>query len=400
VLDGLDEIEWRRLGHAYGAADDVPGYLRDLTSPDPDVRMETLGSLHTTIVHQGNRFQASAYAVPFLLELLADPAVPERGDVVGLLAALAIGQDATVLPDGVPVAAFRGAAEGGRELLAAKPPPSSGGDGAPKEYVEYAYLESLTEADRDRLWAYTHLAVYDAVRAGVPLLRRLLDEADPGLHVPAAYALAWFPEEAAGSRTALAGAMTGVGAAGRATMLVAGGLLGAAPDVGLLDDPDPRVRWAAAVGRARVLGARADEVTAETLLAWAADTPDEAAPDDGWVPFLDGDLAGYAALALRHLGPGYADRAFDALLHRLPGVDGERALTVLGEALRSAFPDGPLPAGAPATALTSRQRRLAETLAQATDPWQLDGVEFGNVSMLVAEHGLPGSRMTLRGYLD
>ncbi|MER5456488.1 hypothetical protein ABT008_17030 [Micromonospora sp. NPDC002389] len=392
MLDGLDEIEWRRLGHAYGAADDVPGRLRDLTSPDPDLRIETLGSLYTTIVHQGNRFQASAYAVPFLLELLADPAVPERGDVVGLLAALAIGQDATVLPDGVPVAAFRRAAEGGRELLAATPPP--------REYVEYAYLESLSEADRDRLWAYTHLAVYDAVRAGVPLLRRLLDEADPGLHVPAAYALAWFPEEAAGSLPALAGAMAGAGPAGRATMLVAGGLLGAAPDVGLRDDPDPRVRWAAAVGRARVLGARADEATAETLLTWAADPPDEAAPDDGWVPFLDGDLAGYAALALRQLGPGYADRAFDALLHRLPGVDGERALTVLGEALRSAFPDGPLPAGTPATALTSRQRRLAETLAQATDPWLIDGVEFGNVSMLVTEHGLPRSRVALRGHLD
>lgn len=30
MLDRLDEVPWQRLHHAFGAADDVPGLLRDL----------------------------------------------------------------------------------------------------------------------------------------------------------------------------------------------------------------------------------------------------------------------------------------------------------------------------------------------------------------------------------
>ncbi|MDG4757500.1 hypothetical protein [Micromonospora sp. WMMD710] len=77
MLDGLDDIDWARLGHAYGAADDVPGQLRALLSLDPATRDEALGDLYTNVFHQGNRFEASAYVVPFLLEMLADPATPD-----------------------------------------------------------------------------------------------------------------------------------------------------------------------------------------------------------------------------------------------------------------------------------------------------------------------------------
>ncbi|MGI5520311.1 hypothetical protein ACQEUX_05085 [Micromonospora sp. CA-259024] len=430
MLDGLDDIDWARLGHAYGAADDVPGQLRALLSSDPATRDEALGDLYTNVFHQGGRFEASAYAVPFLLELLADPATPDPAAVLGLLVALAVGFDEGVLPDGFPVAEHRRAAEGGRELLAAKPPPWAGADESKKEYVEYAYVESLTATEQRRLWAYIELAAYDAVRAGVPLFRTLLGHLDPGVRTGAAYTLAWFPEEADGSVSALAGAIDaaqdpGVGSTPGevATMLVASGLLGAAPDVRWLTDPRPVVRWAAAIGRARVLGAVADQATVEELLSWAAAPSDGAvlppadgsacrdraadptrdaahAPvDDGWVPFLDGDLGGYAGLALRQLGPQHTDRAFDALLDRLPTVSGDRSLTVLGMALRLAFPDGPAPTGTPVAALAPRQRRLAEVLGRSTEPWLIDGQEFGNVAELVEEYGLPDSRAAMLAYL-
>ncbi|RZT79083.1 hypothetical protein EV382_2279 [Micromonospora violae] len=424
MLDGLNDIDWARLGHAYGAADDVPGQLRALRSPDPATRDEALGDLYTNVFHQGSRFEASAYAVPFLLELLGDPATPDPAAVLGLLSALAIGYDEGVLPEGFPVAEHRRSAEGGRELLAAKPAPWSGDDESEKEYVEYAYVESLSAADQGRLWAYTELSVYDAVRAGVPVFRTLLTHSDPGVRTGAAYTLAWFPEEADGSVPALAGAIdaareAGVGAASGevATMLVASGLLGAAPDERWLADPRPVVRWAAAIGRARVLGSGADEATVEELLSWAANPSDDAvfppaggvaepggdavmAPaPDGWVPFLDGDLGGYAGLALRQLGPQHTERAFDALLDRLPTVSGDRSLTVLGTALRVAFPDGPAPRGTPLAALAPRQRRLAEVLGRSTEPWLIDGQEFGNVCMLLGEYGLPQSRTAMLAYL-
>ncbi|MEU5964215.1 hypothetical protein ABZ777_23675 [Micromonospora parva] len=422
MLDGLDDIDWARLGHAYGAADDVPDQLRALASSDPATRDEALGELYTNVFHQGGRFEASAYAVPFLLELLADAATPDPAAVLGLLGALAVGFDEGVLPDGFPVAEHRRAAEGGRELLAAKPPPWTGTDESTKEYVEYTYVESLTAAEQRRLWAYVELSVYDAVRAGVPLLRTLLHHSDPGVRTGAAYTVAWFPEEATGSVPALAAAIDAAGKPGVevtsgevATMLVASGLLGAAPDVRWLADPRPVVRWGAAIGRARVLGAAADPATVKELLSWAAAPPDGiAAPDhaadpsrdevlaplpEGWVPFLDGDLGGYAGLALRQLGPRHSDRAFDALLDRLPVVSGDRSLTVLGAALRLAFPDGPAPTGTPVAALTPRQRRIAEVLGRSPQPWLIDGQEFGNVSMLVEEYGLPGSRPAVLAYL-
>ncbi|MGV9213941.1 HEAT repeat domain-containing protein [Micromonospora sp. RB23] len=407
MLDGLDDIDWARLGHAYGAADDVPGQLRALLSPDATVRDEALGELYGNVFHQGTRFEASAYAVPFLLEMLTDAATPDPAAVLGLLSALAVGYDEGVLPDGFPVAEYRRAAEGGRALLAAKPPPWTGGDETQKEYVEYLYVESLSEADQGRLWAYVALATYDAVRAGVPVFRALLGHSDPDVRLVAAYLLAWFPEEADGSVPALARAldpaMDVAATPGEvATMLVSSGLLGAAPDVRWLTDARPLVRWAAAIGRTRVLGAAADPATVAELLGWASAASGEvpAEPVEGeWVPFLGGDLGGYAALALRQLGPQHAARAFDALLDRLPTVSGDRSLTTLGAALPLAFPDGPPAAQTPVDALTPRQRQLAETLTRSTEPWLIDGQNFGNIIELVSAYGLPGTREEMRAYL-
>ncbi|WP_229398931.1 hypothetical protein [Micromonospora okii] len=399
MLDGLDDIDWPRLGHAYGSATDVPDQLRALRSPDRRARQAALRGLFANIFHQGSRYEASAYAVPFLLELVADPATPDADSVLLLLTMLAVGYDERWVPDGFPVAEYRRAAEGGRELLAAKPSPWDGDDDEDEEEdVEYAYVESLTEEDQGRLWAYVELSAYDAVRAGVPLFRDLLAHPDPGMRLGAAYALAWFPEDAAGSLPALiAAADAAPEATEAATALVAAGLLGCAPDAGLLTDPRPQVRWAAAVGRARVLGVDADEPTAEELLRWAASAV-RPQGDGPTVPFLDGDLAGYAGLSLRLLGPRHADRAFDALLNRLPAVGGEEALAVATEALRLAFPDGRLTAGTPPAALTPRQRRLVEALAHSPQPWLLDGRPFGNVAMLVADYGLPRSREALLAY--
>ncbi|WP_428962672.1 hypothetical protein [Micromonospora fluostatini] len=437
MLDGLDTVDWARLGHAYGSAGDVPDQIRALRSPDPEVRERALGALYSNIFHQGIRYEASAYAVPFLLELLAHPDTPEPEWVLALLTSLAVGYDESFLPDGVPVAEYRRAAEGGRELLAAKPPPWTGDDEDEKEYVEYHYVESLTEADQGRLWTYLGLAVYDAVRAGVPLFRTLLDHPDPGVRVGAAYALAWFPEEAAGSLPVLAAVVApDGGAAGLvrepvevATAVVAAGLLGAAPEVGMLADPRPLVRWAAAVARARVLGAQADPATVGELLTWTtatsvpsssgsptgspgpsdtSDDPDEDGPSgraggratvEEEMPFLSGDLGGYAGLALRQLGPGHEDRAFDALLVRLSAVTGIEALTVTTEALRLAFPDGPV-AGTPAAELPPRQRRLVEVLARSPEAWLFGGNLFGNVASLLTDHGLPGTRQGMLAYLS
>jgi hypothetical protein len=67
MLEGLDEIDWAALSHAYGPATDVPEWLRSLRSPDPEVREWVREDWN--IVHQGTGYAATAPAVPFLADL-------------------------------------------------------------------------------------------------------------------------------------------------------------------------------------------------------------------------------------------------------------------------------------------------------------------------------------------
>src|SRR5690349_20464965 len=107
MLAGLSHVAWAELEHAYGSAADVPHLIRALASPDPQERENARWGLYGNIFHQGTRYQASAYAVPFLLELLADPAMPDRVDILTLVTLLAIGYDESWLPDGFPIASYR-----------------------------------------------------------------------------------------------------------------------------------------------------------------------------------------------------------------------------------------------------------------------------------------------------
>src|SRR5690242_12178995 len=82
VLHGLDAVPWPDLEHAYGSASDVPDLLRKLLEPDPRVRSDGLSTLYSNVFHQGTRFPVAPYVVPFLIELCANPAVPDRGHLL------------------------------------------------------------------------------------------------------------------------------------------------------------------------------------------------------------------------------------------------------------------------------------------------------------------------------
>jgi hypothetical protein len=92
-MQGLDDIQWQTLHHAYGTADDVPDLLRRLQSADPSSRNEdsSLWQLFGNIWHQGTIYEATCYAVPFLISLVADPATRDRVGILRLLAAIAQG---------------------------------------------------------------------------------------------------------------------------------------------------------------------------------------------------------------------------------------------------------------------------------------------------------------------
>jgi hypothetical protein len=92
-VDDLDSIPWKDLTHAYGPADDVPDLLRALRTAAPDVQGEDspLWHLFGNIWHQGTVYEATAYAVPFLIELAVDRQTPDRVGILSLLAEIARG---------------------------------------------------------------------------------------------------------------------------------------------------------------------------------------------------------------------------------------------------------------------------------------------------------------------
>jgi HEAT repeat protein len=396
VFETLHEVPWSDLDHAYGSAGDVPAALRALLSDDPAVREKTLWNLYGSIFHQGTRYEASAHAVPFLLEMVADPATPGRASLIELLVALAIGYDESFLPDGFPVDELRAAAAGGAELL------RDGGGG-------WKRLASLGEDDQNRLQARIEFDAYEAVEAGVPLLVPLLGDPDPCVRRTAACALGWFPAHAEPSVPALRAALADSEPVVVATVAIALGLLGATEEaerstteeaergtlergatddcrelvLGLLlsgDSPEV-VRGAAAVALARGRLA-APAVVAELLRTTASAGPTV-------LPYLDGDLAGLAALSLRLVVDDDSSDAFDVLLSRLP----TGSLPIAAEAMRRAFPDGPVPAGTPFADLTERQKRIVRLLGETPSVWQL-----ANFVWLAGGCGLPISAEKTRAY--
>lgn len=91
-LHELDQVPWSDLKHAYGSAADLPTLIRDLRSADKKVRDDAIYALHGNIWHQGTVYEATAYAVPFLVQLLVNGRPEIRADILMLLTEIADGR--------------------------------------------------------------------------------------------------------------------------------------------------------------------------------------------------------------------------------------------------------------------------------------------------------------------
>jgi hypothetical protein len=88
VLDGLDDVDWAGLTHAYGSATDTPELLRQAGSADREAASQALSDLYSSIFHQGTVYEATAAAVPFLVDL-AREAPHQRDDLVWMVGMVA-----------------------------------------------------------------------------------------------------------------------------------------------------------------------------------------------------------------------------------------------------------------------------------------------------------------------
>ncbi len=88
MFDGLHDIDWSSMDHAYGSAAEVPALLLAFRSPDPDERNKAFSRFYGAVHHQGDVYPCTAATVPFLYELAGDSATPDRAAVVELLVSI------------------------------------------------------------------------------------------------------------------------------------------------------------------------------------------------------------------------------------------------------------------------------------------------------------------------
>ncbi|WP_405625587.1 HEAT repeat domain-containing protein [Streptomyces sp. NBC_00016] len=92
MFDGLHDIDWASMEHAYGSAEEVPALLWALRSPEAEERDKAFDRFYGAVHHQGSVYPPTAASLPFLLELAVDRTVPDREAVVALL--VSIGREA------------------------------------------------------------------------------------------------------------------------------------------------------------------------------------------------------------------------------------------------------------------------------------------------------------------
>lgn len=78
MWENLLRVDWKRLHHAYGRADGVPRILREMISPNKMTRAQGWDAWWGAVNHQGDYYDSTVAAVPFLIEAVTHPDIPDR----------------------------------------------------------------------------------------------------------------------------------------------------------------------------------------------------------------------------------------------------------------------------------------------------------------------------------
>jgi aminoglycoside 2''-phosphotransferase len=362
MFDGLNAIPWYDLKHAYGSGEEVPMWLRQLVLDDADLRKRAMNHLSASICHQGWICPATAYAVPFLIELLREPSIQEKHEILEPLGGIAAAepleeQEWREVPD---VPAWR----------------------------EPAYVP----------FKDAHAAAVE----GIPVYTALLDDSDIKVRMAAAQTLVRFAERADEVRLALLEALGREGdERGRTTLLLALGMLPSdLATIALLEhafaNPTSDLEQLAA---AAVLASLRKSDTPEDVAELLADAM---ARDDEWLPeFRQVALGGLgkatARRALYELGPARL-QSFVPLLRRLvTEATNNIDAWMFGELLLFAVFDGRPRKHQPSVspeALLETQRDALVAILENASVWRI-----GNFTNLLHDYGLPRQRDELAAFL-
>ncbi len=349
MLEGLDDIPWKDLEHAYGSAEDVPDLLRALKSSDPKVRSKTLSTLYANVFHQGSRYPASPYVIPFLIELCEDPNLFQRSDLLYYWASLITGyfniRERPVWSDGEFVYGF-----GEPEKLDMSEP----------------YSAALYE-------------IYKNSLMGEELLYSLIEDEDVSNRATAAFVLACLPTIADRSAPKLRRQLQTEQSGGvRAAIAFALGELGDFATLRLLLDEKehPAAQCMAACQLARI-APHADLIS--PLLKFIED------PIDGYanVPGAGGDSTGDAAISITYLPKEIQIEAIPKIFDRLDSARTFATMPFVNALLSAAFDV----TDTEVTKLSGLQRQVLWKLVDCQELWTIV-----NLSYAFQSYGLPFDR--------
>ncbi|WP_338790890.1 hypothetical protein [Bernardetia sp. MNP-M8] len=185
MLEKIDTIPWAKLQHAYGSAADVPDTIRSLTFSDKELRKNALWVLYGNIFHQGTRYEATPYAIPFLFELIESEYIEERHKLIYYVVHLALGYENSYLLEGINP----------RQI---------------KAELKHAHSTmSEQEIQNSKDYGYSYLALLDCysfVEERIPILWEIIEKTPKNNNIEnrklinaAIYALAWFAEKGTAS---------------------------------------------------------------------------------------------------------------------------------------------------------------------------------------------------------
>jgi hypothetical protein len=375
MLQTLDQISWSQLEHAYGPADDVPALLRDLASSEADVRETAMYALYGNIWHQGTVYEATAYAVPFLLELLRHPAMQDKDQILVLLVHLANGNSYLDVHQHL-------------------------------ELFEQVYAEEMrmpewhAELERELSWVR---AAHDAVCDGIPTYLDLLGAAEPTVRAAAAYVLAGFVTADTTVPFRLHERLSvETHPLARASLFLSLGTV-ANPEwqmrqlieQQLQHEHEPLVQLSVAMALTR-LARHETPLEAVKVLVGTIKDPQPVAAAYAQLPWANGHVVADVSAYLPALGEADAPQLIPLLIPALAAVDSYSALELAAVLLTLAFTGRPLPPGTLAADLTPAQRQVLEAIAASDTAWTFNV----NLAELLRSFGLPDWRDKLQTFLQ
>lgn len=311
MLKQIENIDWANLKHAYGSAADVPNDIRNLTSPDEQVREKALYNLYGNIFHQGTRYEATPHAISFLYELIENEFIKDKHKIIVLLVNLALGYEEEYLPEGINPENLRS------ELREREANMTN----EQREHCEkYGYSTSAL------------IDCYNFVKEGMPVLLNCLKSEDERVRKAALYATSWFPEEAENSIPKIIEVLSqSKGEIEIANAVLAIGLLNKqskknidlSPINYFLKSDSELVRICAAIGLAK---SPIDEKILETLIE-GIKSVEHLNYVEG-ILFNEGRISGYASTTLSKYGKNEKEKIIPVLCQVLESVNSYQALDI------------------------------------------------------------------------